>query len=69
MAETTGMKLIHISPSVLIEQIAPHDGVKCTANIYAGSKIKTGNINIRIAVADEYGDEYDWQEFSLPTQR
>lgn len=69
VAETTGMKRIHISPSVMIEQIAPHDGVKYTANIHAGSKIKTGSINIRIAVADEYGDEYDWQEFSLPTQR
>ncbi|KAA5438320.1 glycine zipper family protein, partial [Bacteroides cellulosilyticus] len=24
---------------------------------------------IRVAVADENGQEYDWQEFSLPTQR
>ena len=69
VAETTGMKRIYISPSVMIEQIAPHDGVKYTANVSAGDKIKTGNVNIRIAVADEYGDEYDWQEFSLPTQR
>ena len=53
----------------MIEQIAPQDGVKDTANVSAGDKIKTGNGNIRIAVADEYGDEYDWQEFSLPTQR
>ena len=53
----------------MIEQIAPQDGVKYTANVSAGDKIKTGNVNIRIAVADEYGDEYDWQEFSLPTQR
>ncbi len=30
---------------------------------------KDGNVTIRIAIADEYGDEYDWQEFSLPTQR
>ena len=69
VAETTGMKRIYISPSVMIEQIAPQDGVKYTANVSAGDKIKTGNVNIRIAVADEYGDEYDWQEFSLPTQR
>lgn len=69
VAETTGMKRIYISPSVMIEQITPHNGVKYTANISAGERIKTGNVTIRIAIADEYGDEYDWQEFSLPTQR
>jgi len=69
VAETTGMKRIYISPSVMIEQIAPHEGVKYTASISAGNRIKTGEINIRVAVADENGQEYDWQEFSLPTQR
>lgn len=69
VAETTGMKRIYISPSVMIEQITPRDGVKYTANINAGERIKTGDAVIRIAVADEYGNEYDWQEFSLPTQR
>lgn len=69
VAETTGMKRIYISPSVMIEQITPHNGVKYTANINAGERIKTGEIIIHIAVADEYGQEYDWQEFSLQTQR
>lgn len=69
VTETTGMKRIHISSSVMIEQITPRNGVKYTANISAGDKIKTGEIHIRIAVTDEYGDEYDRQEFSLPTQR
>ena len=69
VVETTGMKRIYISPSVMIEQIAPNDGVKYTANMSAGDKIKTGEINIRVAVADEFGQEFDWQEFSLPTQR
>lgn len=69
VTETTGMKRIYISPSVLIEQIEPYDGVKYTANISAGSRIKTGEIIIRLAVADANGQEYDWQEFSLPTQR
>ena len=55
VAETTGMKRIYISPSVMIEQITPHNGVKYTANISAGERIKTGNVTIRIAIADEYG--------------
>ena len=69
VAEITGMKRIYISPSVMIEQIKPHEGVKYTASINAGERIKTGEVIIRVAVADETGQEYDWQEFSLPTQR
>lgn len=69
VAEITGMKRIYISPSVMIEQIKPHEGVKYTASINAGERIKTGEVIIRVAVADENGQEYDWQEFSLPTQR
>ncbi len=69
VTEVSGMKRIYISPSVMIEQITPRNGVKYTATIHAGERIKTGNIILHIAVANEYGEEYDWQEFSLPTQR
>ena len=69
VTETTGMKRIYISPSVMVEQIAPHNGVKYTANISAGERIKTGNITIRVAVANGNGQQYDRQEFSLPTER
>lgn len=69
VAEVTGMKRIHISSSILIEQIRPGEGVKYTANIHAGERIKSGEAVIRLAVADETGQEYDWQEFALPTQR
>ncbi len=67
--ETTGSKYIYISSSVLIEQIAPHEGIKYTATIDADEKLKSGSITLLVAVADEYGQEYDQQEFSLPTQR
>lgn len=69
VTETTGMKRIYISSPIMVEQIAPHNGVKYTANISAGDRIKTGNVTIRVAVADGNGQQYDWQEFSLPTQR
>lgn len=36
VTETTGMKRIYISPPVMVEQIAPHNGVKYTATISAG---------------------------------
>lgn len=68
VTETTGMKHIMISPSVMIERIMPHNGIKYTATISAGKRLKEGNITIRIAVTDTYGEEYAWQEFSLPTK-
>lgn len=67
--ELTGMKRIYISPSVMVESIAPHNGVKYTATLTAGKRIKTGEIVIRVAVADSMGEQYDGQEFSLPTLR
>ena len=67
--ETTGMKRIHISPSVLVEEIGPHNGIKYTATVSAGQRIKTGEIVLRVAVADGTGRQYDWQEFAVPTQR
>lgn len=69
VTETTGMKRIYISPSIMIEQITPSNGVKYTANVSAGERIKNGEITIHIAIADGTGKEYDWHEFSLTTQR
>lgn len=69
VSETTGMKRIYISSSILIEEIAPHEGVKYTATVMAGSKIKTGTATFHVGVANEYGEEMDWQEFSIPTER
>ena len=65
----TDMKKVYVSPSIMVEQILPHNGIKYTANIKAGKRIKEDKITIHIAVADENGQEYDWQEFSLPTRR
>ncbi|MDO4163225.1 MAG: glycine zipper family protein [Bacteroides sp.] len=69
VSETTGMRHLEISSPLLIERLDPQDGIKYTVNIHAGERLKTGSINIRIAIADEYGKEYDWQEFTLPTRQ
>ena len=67
--ETTGMKRIYISPSVLVEEIGPRNGIKYTATVTAGQRIKTGEIVLRVGVADDAGQTYDWQEFAIPTRR
>ena len=69
VVEAIGPKRLYISPSVVIEQLAPGDGVKYTANINADNRMKNGEITIHVAVADDYGQEYVWQEFNLQTER
>ena len=67
--EVTGMKHIFISPSVLVEQIAPGEGIRYTATVSAGEKLKDGEVVLRVTVAAGDNAECDWQEFSLPTQK
>jgi len=70
IVETVGkVKHIGISPSVMVEEIRPGEGFRYTATIYAGPKLKDGEVTFRVAVSDENGNICDAQEFALPTQR
>lgn len=70
VVETVGkVKHIGISPSVMVEEILPGEGIRYTASIYAGDRLKDGEVTFRVAVADENGVICDSQEFTLPTQR
>lgn len=70
VVETVGkVKHIGISPTVMIEEILPGEGIRYTATVYAGSKLKDGEVTFRVAVSDENGVICDSQEFTLPTQR
>lgn len=70
VVETVGkVKHIGISPSVMVEEILPGEGIRYTASIHAGDRLKDGEVTFRVAVADENGIICDSQEFTLPTQR
>lgn len=70
VVETAGkVKHIGISPSVMVEEILPNEGIRYTATIHAGEKLKDGEVTLRVAVADENGVLCDSQEFTLPTRR
>ncbi len=69
LEEVTGMKNIYISPSVMIEKIAPGEGIRYTATIHGGEKLKSGEVVLRATIAAGDYSECDWQEFSLPTQK
>ena len=70
VVETVGkVKHVGISPSVMVEEILPGEGIRYTASIHAGNRLKDGEVTFRVAVADENGVICDSQEFTLPTQR
>ena len=69
VVEISGIKHLHISPSILVEQILPGNGVKYTATVTAGKRIKTGTATFRLAVTDTRGQMYDHKEFTLNTAR
>uniref|UniRef100_UPI0035663EEA glycine zipper family protein n=1 Tax=Bacteroides finegoldii TaxID=338188 RepID=UPI0035663EEA len=70
VVETVGkVKHIGISPSVMVEEILPGEGIRYTASIHAGDRLKDGEVTFRVAVADENGVICDSQEFTLSTQR
>ena len=70
VVETVGkVKHIGISPSVMVEEILPGEGIRYTASIHAGNRLKDGEVTFRVAVADENGVICDSQEFTLTTQR
>lgn len=70
VVETVGkVKHIGISPSVMVEEILPGEGIRYTASIHVGNRLKDGEVTFRVAVADENGVICDSQEFTLPTQR
>lgn len=68
--DVTGNKNIHISPNLHVESIAPHSGVRYTATILAGKKLKDGRAIIRVAVAQGNKEiTSQMKEFVLETRR
>ncbi|WP_294630345.1 glycine zipper family protein [uncultured Bacteroides sp.] len=66
VVETVGkVKHIGISPSVMIEEILSGEGIRYTASIHVGERLRDGEITFRVAVADENGVICDSQEFTL----
>ena len=48
VVETVGkVKHLGISPSVMVEEILPGEGIRYTASIHAGEKLKDGEVTFR----------------------
>lgn len=68
--ETTDNKHIHISPTVRVESIKPHQGVRYTATILADKRLKDGNAVIRVTVTQGQNDIASMaKEFNITCKR
>ena len=68
--ETTGNKHIHISPTVRVESIKPHQGVRYTATILADKRLKDGNAVIRVTGTQGQNDIASMaKEFNITCKR
>lgn len=50
VGEVTGNKHVKISPNLRVESIAPHQGIRYTATIVGGRKLKEGEIKVMVGV-------------------
>jgi len=70
VGDVTGNKHVKISPNLLIESIAPHQGVRYTATILADKRLKDGEIKVMVGVAqglDEVASQTRY--FTVPTAK
>lgn len=67
--EVSGMKQLYISPTVSVERIMPGEGIKYTAHIRAGKRIKNGEAIFRVYALEGNDATSSVKEFSLPVQR
>ena len=67
--ELNEMKHLYISPSATIERIPAGDGIRYTANIRTGKKLKTGEALFQITVLEGNGASVSSRTFAIPTQR
>lgn len=51
VGDVTENKHVKISPNLLVESIGPHKGIRYTATIQAGKKLKNGEIKVMVGVA------------------
>lgn len=68
--EVSGMKNIYISPDARVESLAPGKGIRYTAMVKAGRRVKDGNIVLRVQAQQGNGHLVsNAEEITIPTVR
>ncbi len=69
VVETTSNSHIQISPSILIESLAAHKGVRYTARLVADNSLRDGSAGFAINVTENGREVGNGVEFSIPTSK
>ena len=68
--DVTANRHVSISPNLQIESIAPHKGIRYTATILADSRLKDGEILVRVGVAQGQNEiTSETRQFNVPTAK
>lgn len=68
--DVTGNKHVSISPNLRIESIAPRQGIRYTASILADRRLKDGEIQVLVGVAQgRQMVESQTRQFTIPTAK
>jgi len=69
VVEATGNKQIYISPGMHVEKIEPGKGIRYTALVKAGDRLRDGNVKICISVLQGDKAISKVNEFNIPTRK
>ena len=70
VVEVTGAKNIFVSPDARVESLAPGKGIRYTAMVKAGKRVKNGEIVLRVQATQGNGQlQSNVEEISIPTVR
>lgn len=70
VSDETGNRHIKVSPNLLIESIAPHQGVRYSATIVADKKLKDGEIIVSVGVTQGRNEVTSQRRsFRVPTAK
>ena len=69
VVEATGNKQIYISPNMHVERLDPGQGIRYTAMLKAGSRLKNGMARICVSVLQGNKAISEVCEFNVPTRK
>ncbi|MBR6446848.1 MAG: hypothetical protein IKS94_10645, partial [Prevotella sp.] len=69
VVEATGNKQIYISPNMHVERVDPGQGIRYTAMLKAGSRLKNGMARICVSVLQGNKAISEVCEFNVPTRK
>lgn len=69
VVEASGNRNIYVSPSVHVENIMPGKGIRYTAIVQAGSRLRTGKVKLCASVIQGSNAISKVYEFNIPTKR